>query len=161
MDDHIESEFRSEVELRGESLRLRSFVGAIHDRCLGVIRCFRLQCADACRGGEFLGWQAVVVHTGLADGGDFRVRCESADSFEPAFRFLVNEGGMQAHDRVHAVELLRQRNRSAAAFQARSDADDPLHASLVGGGDDFLDVVVKVRIIEVGVCIYEHEIIVR
>ena len=68
---------------------------------------------------------------------------------------------MQAHDRVHAVEPLRKRDRPAAAFQSRSDADDPLHASLVGGGDDLLEVVLKVRIIEVGVCVYEHGMIVR
>ena len=161
MDDHIESEFRSQVELRGESLCLRGFVGAIDDRRLGVIRCFRLQSADACRRGKFLRGQAVVVHAGLADSGDFRVGCKSADAFEPAFRFLIDKGGMQAHDRVHAVESLRQRNRPAAAFQACSDADDPLHAGLVGGGDDLLKVVLKVRIIEVGVCVYEHGMIVR
>jgi hypothetical protein len=31
----------------------------------------------------------------------------------------------------------------------------------VGGGDDLLEVVLKVRIIEVGVCVYEHGMIVR
>ena len=161
MDHHVQSEFRSEVELRGESLRLRGFVGAIHDRCLGVIRCFRLQGTDACRRGKFLGWEVVVIHTGLADGRDFRVRCESADAFEPALRFLIDIGGMQANDRAHAVEPLRKRDRPAAAFQACSNTDDSLHTSLAGGGDNFLEVVLKVRIIEVGVCIYEHGMIVR
>ena len=70
-------------------------------------------------------------------------------------------GRMQAHDRVQTVEPLRKRNRPAAAFQSRSDTDDPLHASLVGGGDDLLEVVFKVRIIKVGVCVYEHGMIVR
>ena len=73
MDDHVQSEFRSQVELSGERLSLRGFIGTIHDRRLGVIGCFRLQGADACGRGEFLRGQAVVVHAGLANGGDFRV----------------------------------------------------------------------------------------
>ena len=71
MDDHIQAEFRRKIELRGEGLRLRGFVGAIDDRRLSVIRRFRLQGADARRRGEFFRRQTVVVHAGLSNGGDF------------------------------------------------------------------------------------------
>ena len=103
----------------------------------------------------------MVIHAGLSDGGDLWVRCKRADAFQPAFRFLVDVGGVESHNRMNAVEPLRERNSPAAALEACSDGDDTLHTSAVGGHDDFLQVVFKVRVIQVGVCVDEHVPIVR
>ena len=70
-------------------------------------------------------------------------------------------GGMQAHDRAHAVEPFRQRDRSAAAFQACSYCNNAVHPGLVCGCDDLLEVFFKIRVIQVRVCVDEHGLIVR
>jgi hypothetical protein len=161
VDDDVQTEFRGKVELGRECLRLCGFVGAIHYGRLSVVRSFRLQRADARRRSEFFRGETMVIHAGLTDGGDFRVRCKRADALEPAFRFLIDKGGVESHNRINAVEPLRDRDSPATALEARSDGDNPVHTSAAGSSYDFLKVAVKVGVVEMGVRVDDHAMIVR
>ena len=76
-----------------------------------------------------------------------------AEGREKVQPILGNIRRMNADDGVNCRKTLGKRDGVATALQARADRDDACDAGLGGPGNDPLKIGLKVRIVEMGVCL--------
>ena len=156
VDDDIEPEFGGEFQLRFESLGLRGLVSAIDDYRFRIARHFRLKCTERGGGRELLGGESVIIHARLADGDNFRVCGQLAKRCKPVSAFLTHIGRVQSHDGINGFVFLCERHRPTTALDARSDANDASDPSQPRRLDHGREIILKIRIVEVGVGVDEH-----
>jgi hypothetical protein len=60
---------------------------------------------------------------------------------------------MDADNGINIRETLGESDSPATALKTRADGDDPCDSRILGPGDHLLEISLKIRIIEMGVCL--------
>jgi len=151
MDHHVEPELGGERDLFAEDDGLAPLFGRILGReGVGVgFRPFSFAARDGAG-------QPMIIETGLADGGDFRMLGELAKRGDPILRGFHGGGGVDADDRVDLRIAIRQRDGAGASLHGGPNAVEAGDAGRRSAFKDAGKVVGEFGKIEMGVGIGEQ-----
>ena len=101
--------------------------------------------------------QVMVIQPRLADGHHARMPRQLPQGVQIALRRLLHGGRVNA-DRCEDIRVLfRQGDRAAAALQRSADGNDPGHARRLRALQHAGEILLEIRVIQVGVRLDQHE----
>ena len=98
----------------------------------------------------------MIIEAGFADRHDARTFRELAQRRNHVLAGFLDIGGVNADDGKDVWIFVRQIDRAPAAFNRSADRDDTRDTGIGGAAQHVVEVAGEIRVVEVGVSLYEH-----